>query len=207
MGLVYKKILTENAILGLWEISESLDELMLNANLTLAERAIVSEKVNDKRKKEWLAARCLAKMLLPEPSEIVYNENGKPILETGDFHISISHSERYSAVYLNNKNQAGVDIQKIKPDIAKGKDYFLNNQEQLWVDETDFITLNILWSCKESVFKYISSYELDIRNQIFCHAFEARDAGEIEVNIRNENQEILLVYYEVFEDYVLTRTL
>ena len=207
MGLVYKKILSGDAFLGLWKISETLQQLLSTADLSAAEKEILSGKVSDKRKKEWLSARCLAKTILPSPSGILYNKHGKPILESGDYHISISHSECYSVVYLNKEKPAGVDIQKIKPDIAKGIDYFLNNQEQMWVDKTDFITLNILWSCKESVFKYVSSYELDIRNQIFCNSFEAQTAGEIEVIIRNQNHEILSIHYEVFEDYVLTRTL
>ncbi|MCF2447478.1 4'-phosphopantetheinyl transferase superfamily protein [Dyadobacter sp. CY345] len=207
MGLVYKKILSEDTLLGLWEISESVQELLLTANLSATEKEILSKKVSDKRKKEWLSARCLAKSMLPAQSEILYDKLGKPVLESGDYHISISHSGSYSAVYLNKESPVGVDIQKIKPDISKGIDYFLNNQEQLWVDETDFITLNILWSCKESVFKYVSSYELDIRNQIFCNSFEAKSTGEIEVIIRNYKHEILSIHYEVFEDYVLTRTL
>jgi len=207
MGLIYKKILSGDALLGLWKITESVQELVSIANLSLFDKGILSKKINDKRKREWLAARCLAKEMLITPSEISYTEHGKPILETGEYNISISHSELYSAVYLNRQNPAGVDIQKIKPDIGKGIDYFLNNQEQLWVDRHDFILLNILWSCKESVFKYVSSHELDIKNQIFCTSFEAQPDGLIEVMIRNESQKKLAVHYEVFEDYVLTRTL
>lgn len=207
MGLVYKKILTGDSILGLWEISESVQELHSLADLSMADKEIVSQKINGRRQKEWLAARCLVKEIIPSPSEIFYNKHGKPILESGDYAISISHSERYAAVLLSKEDKAGVDIQKIKPDIGKGIDYFLNNQEQLWVDNTDFILLNILWSCKESVFKYVSSHALDVRNQIFCNAFEPQTNGMIEVIVRDENHETISIHYEVFEDYVLTRTL
>ncbi len=207
MGLVYKKILTGDSILGLWEISESVQELHSLADLSPADKEIVSQKINGRRQKEWLAARCLVKEIIPSPSEIFYNEHGKPILQSGDYTISISHSERYAAVLLSKEDKAGVDIQKIKPDIGKGIDYFLNNQEQLWVDSTDFIVLNILWSCKESVFKYVSSHALDVRNQISCNSFELQTDGVIEVIVRDENRETISIHYEVFEDYVLTRTL
>jgi 4'-phosphopantetheinyl transferase len=207
MGLVYKKILTGDAILGLWKISESVNQLNAIANLSPSDREILSKKNKERRQKEWLAARCLVKEIIPSPSELFYNEHGKPILQSGDFAISISHSEKYAAVLLTKSNRAGVDVQKIKADIGKGIDYFLNNQEQLWVDKADFILLNILWSCKESVFKYVSSHELDIRNQIFCGAFQPQPQGQIEVNVRDRHQETLLIHYEIFEDYVLTRTL
>jgi len=207
MGLVYKKIFKGDTILGLWEISESVQELLLKADLSIPDREILSKKTNDKRKKEWLSTRCLTSNLLEKPVKIVYGEHGKPLIESGEYNISISHSENYSVVLLNKSKPVGIDIQKIKPDIGKGIDYFLNNQEQMWVDQTDFISLNILWSCKESIFKYVSSHELNVRNQIFCNSFEPQSEGLVEVIIRNENHETLMIHYEVFEDYVLTRTL
>lgn len=207
MGLVYKKILSGDSILGLWEISESLQQLNSLADLSPADKEILSRKTSEKRQKEWLAARCLVKEISPSHPEIFYNEHGKPLLQSGDYAISISHSEKYAAVLLSRENKAGVDIQKIKLDIEKGIDYYLNNQEQIWVDRTDFVLLNILWSCKESVFKYVSSNELDVRNQIFCSLFQTQAEGLIEVIIRDENHETISIHYEVFEDYVLTRTL
>ena len=207
MGLVYKKIFKGDSILGLWEISESVRELLSVVDLSTSDLEVLSKKINDKRKKEWLSTRCLVKNLLQKPVAITYGEHGNPLLENGEYHISISHSENYSVVLLNKSKPVGIDIQRIKPNIGKGIDYFLNNQEQIWVDETDFILLNILWSCKESIFKYVASHELNIRNQIFCNSFEPQSEGVVEVIIRNENHETLMIHYEVFEDYVLTRTL
>jgi 4'-phosphopantetheinyl transferase len=145
--------------------------------------------------------------MLKEPLKISHDQDGKPFLENKKFQISISHSVLYAAVYLDKHQAVGVDIQKVKPDIGRGMDYFLNEKEQLWVDKTDFILMNILWSAKESVYKYAGIKELDPRNQVVIEAFKPEQAGTITAMITNKNPKALSIHYEVFEDYILTRTL
>ncbi|MBE9464139.1 4'-phosphopantetheinyl transferase family protein [Dyadobacter subterraneus] len=207
MGLVYKKILNGRSILGLWEISESLEELMLQLKPSDFELEKLDKKINNKRKSESLAVRLLLDQLLEGKPEISYDENGKPFLNSTDYEISISHSEKYAAVYLVKGKSAGVDIQKIKADIGKGIDFFLNDDEQLWVDKTDFILINILWSAKESVYKFAGIKDLDPRNHMSVNPFLAKPDGEITVSFGQEKRETISIQYEVFEDYVLTRTL
>ncbi|WP_159474049.1 4'-phosphopantetheinyl transferase superfamily protein [Dyadobacter sp. 3J3] len=207
MGLVYKKILEGDSLLGLWEISESLEEMFEAIKLSDSDQKKLERKVNSKRKKESVAVRLLLEKMLEETHEISYDENGKPFLISTNYKISISHSEKYAAMYLVKDKSAGVDIQKIKPDIGKGIDFFLNDEEQLWVDKADFILINILWSAKESVYKYAGIKELDPRNNMSVNPFLAKPQGEISVHFGKEKLETILIHYEVFEDYVLTRTL
>ncbi|MCF0056971.1 4'-phosphopantetheinyl transferase superfamily protein [Dyadobacter sp. CY356] len=207
MGLVYKKILKGNSLLGLWEISETLDALFEASRLSSGDEAKLAKKVNNKRKRESLAVRLLLNDMLGRTHEIRYDENGKPFLTTADYTISISHSEKYAVVYLVREKSAGVDIQKIKPDIAKGIDFFLNDDEQLWVNKADFILINILWSAKESVYKYAGIKDLDPRNNMTINPFQAKPDGNLAVSFGKENMEMISIQYEVFEDYVLTRTL
>ena len=207
MGLVYKKILKADSLLGLWEISESLDALVEASRLSAADEAKMEKKVSIKRKKESLAVRLLLDQMLEGNHEIRYEEDGKPFLTRSEYTISISHSEKYAVVYLVRDKSAGVDIQKIKPDIAKGIDFFLNDGEQMWVDKTDFILINILWSAKESVYKYAGIKDLDPRNNMSINPFQAKSDGNLSVNFGKENMEMISIQYEVFEDYVLTRTL
>lgn len=207
MGLVYKKILKGDSLLGLWEISEGLEEMIETIKLPDSELKKLEKKVNNKRKRESLAVRLLLSQMLEEAYEISHDENGKPFLMSTDYEISISHSEKYAAVYLVKGKSAGVDIQKIKPDIETGIDFFLNDEEQLWVDKSDFILINILWSAKESVYKYAGVKDLDPRNNMSVNPFLTESEGDIIVNFGKENPEMISIQYEVFEDYVLTRTL
>jgi 4'-phosphopantetheinyl transferase len=207
MSLVCKKVVSGGALLGLWKISESLEELFAAVHLSDPDRQMISKKITNQRKKESLAVRCLLNQMLDENAEITYNTDGKPFLQNSGYHISISHSDQYATIYLDKAKPIGVDIQKIKADIGKGTDFFLNDKEQLWVNKTDFILLNILWSAKESVYKYAGVKDLDPRNHISINLFETKPDGIITANIHHQNTETLLIHYEVFEDYVLTRTL
>ena len=207
MGLVYKKILNGGAILGLWEISESLEEMLEAIKPSDFDQEKLEKKVNKKRKRESLAVRLLLAQMLEGTHEISNDENGKPFLKSTDYEISISHSEKYAAVYLVKRKSAGIDIQKIKVDIERGINFFLNDGEQLWVDKLDFILINILWSAKESVYKYAGVKDLDLRNNMSVNPFQAKSEGDIIVNFGKENLKTISIQYEVFEDYVLTRTL
>ncbi len=207
MGLVYKKILKGDSLLGLWEISESIEEMLKALKSSDFDLEKLEKKVNNKRKTESLAVRLLLDQMLEGTHEINHDENGKPFLKSTEYEISISHSDKYAAVYLVQGKSAGIDIQKIKPDIGRGIDFFLNDGEQLWVDKTDFILINILWSAKESVYKYAGVKDLDPRNNMSVNPFQAKSEGDIVVNFGKENLEMISIQYEVFEDYVLTRTL
>jgi 4'-phosphopantetheinyl transferase len=207
MSLVYKKVVSEGALLGLWKISESLEELHATVNLTGLDQEILSKKGSERKKTEWLAVRHLLRELLNATTEITYDAHGKPFLKDSNYYLSISHSVQYAAVYMNKAKPVGIDIQKIKTDIEKGFDFFLNAEEQLWVDKTDFMLMNILWSVKESVYKSAGVKDLDPKNQISVNPFQAESDGIISAVFTDKNNVTLLIHYEVFEDYVLTRTL
>jgi hypothetical protein len=67
--------------------------------------------------------------------------------------------------------------------------------------------MNILWSVKESVYKSAGVKDLDPKNQISVNPFQAESDGIISAVFTDKNNVTLLIHYEVFEDYVLTRTL
>jgi len=207
MSLVYKKVVSEGALLGLWKISESLEELYATVNLSGPDQKILSKKGSERKKTEWLAIRRLLRCMLNATAEITYDTHGKPFLKDSNYYLSISHSAQYAAVYLNKVKPVGIDIQIIKSDIEKGIDFFLNAEEQLWVDTTDFMLLNILWSAKESIYKFAGVHDLDPKNQISVHPFKADSIGIITAVFTDKINETLSIHYEVFEDYVLTRTL
>ena len=208
MSLVYKKVVSEGALLGLWKISESLEELYATVNLSGPDQKILSKKGSERKKTEWLAVRRLLRCMLNATAEITYDAHGKPFLKDSNYYLSISHSVQYAAVYLNKVKPVGIDIQIIKSDIEKGIDFFLNAEEQLWVDTTDFMLLNILWSAKESIYKFAGVHDLDPKNQISVHPFKADSIGIITAVFTDKiNETLSSIHYEVFEDYVLTRTL
>ncbi|TDE11387.1 4'-phosphopantetheinyl transferase family protein [Dyadobacter psychrotolerans] len=207
MSTAYIKTPTENSILGLWHINESVQELLASLRLSENERHTFESKKNDARKKEWLACRNLLKAMTAGDLEIKYDSNGRPYFDDKVFEISISHSAEYACVYLNNKKPVGVDIQKIKPAISTGSDFFLSQEENKWVDKEDNLMLHIIWSGKESAFKYCGIMDLDLKKDIHISNFTRNQIGIIEVTILNYDlKDKILINYECFDDYVLTRT-
>lgn len=207
MGIVYIKTPSENSVLGLWQITETHDELFESLNLSSYDSGIYNTKKNDLRKKEWLACRNLIKSMLNKNLEIIYDLNGKPYLADNQYQISISHSGEYACVYLDKFKSIGVDVQQLKPTLEGGKDFFVNETENDWVNCHDNVIMHIIWSVKESVFKYCGINELNIKKDITVYPFESNQNSNIEVNILYQGQNNkTLVSYEVFDNYVLTYT-
>jgi len=208
MGITSIKRLSENSLLGLWHITESVDELFGKVILSSNENEIYYSKKTDSRKKEWLACRNLIKEMLHANVEISYDQSGKPFLTNHEFYISMSHSGEYSCVYVNGLKPVGVDIQKFKSSIKAGYDFFIHESDEKWVNTNSNELLHIIWSIKETVFKYFGIPELDIKKDIVVNPFTSNENGIIEVNILNHGPiRTILVYYQVFDGYVLTYTI
>ena len=207
MGVVFTNKVSDHAQLGLWQIEESVEDLLAQLNLSASDQQMLDSKKNNLRKREWLSARNLLKAMLPENTGIRYDTNGKPFLNENSNHISISHSGDYACVYLSQINPVGVDIQKLKPDISKGVDFFLNETELAGFDMEDNILLHILWSAKETVFKLYGNADLDVKKDICLLPFQRNLSGTIEVNIlHNEQREHMVLNYDLLDNYVLTRS-
>ena len=208
MGITSIKRLSENSLVGLWHITESVDELFGKVILSSNENEIYYSKKTDSRKKEWLACRNLIKEMLHANVEISYDQSGKPFLTNHEFYISMSHSVEYSCVYIDRFKPVGVDIQKFKSSIKAGYDFFIHESDEKWVNINSNELLHIIWSIKETVFKYFGIPELDIKKDIVVNPFTSNENGIIEVNILNYGPiRTILVYYQVFDGYVLTYTI
>jgi 4'-phosphopantetheinyl transferase len=207
MGVVFIKKVSGTAQLGLWHIHETTDVLRLPLSLTTEEEKVFHRKISDRKKKEWLASRNLLQAMIPENFGLYYDAHGKPFLKESHTHISISHSGAYAVVYTDSSKSVGTDIQKLKPDISKGVEYFLNKAELNCFDIADNIMLHILWSAKESVFKYIGSHELNLKEDVILMPFDRNQSGTIQVNILHySHKQGIRVAYKQLGDYILTRT-
>lgn len=91
--------------------------------------------------------------LLATEVSIDHNDSGAPFMvDFPEKYISISHSKNLYAIQLSDRQCVGVDVQVIKEGLAKGKDYFVNNEEQEFIDLSN-INLHLIWSAKEAVYK------------------------------------------------------
>ncbi|QRR03963.1 4'-phosphopantetheinyl transferase family protein [Dyadobacter sandarakinus] len=200
------KTISEETYLGLWKMTESWQQLAAALDLTESEQQQLNEKRTDLRKLEWTSCRALLKAMTGGAMHIVHDENRKPHLERSDYAVSLSHSGEYACIYVSRKRDVGTDIQKMKPSIAKGSDYFLHETEQQWVNMDDNLLLHLIWSAKEAAFKYAGDPELDLKKHIVTSRFESNQKEEIEVSILKKEPQTVRMAFENFDDYVLTWT-
>jgi len=165
MPLFYQHNINENSRLGIWQIDE--DERFFLAKVPLKK-----DVSHPHKRLQHLAGRYLLPELFPDfpLEEIVIADTKKPFLENEKYHFSISHCGSFAAAIVSSRNRVGVDIEIVTPKISRISHKFLSPFEHAVVDQypqNDLITLQtILWSAKESVFKWYSLGEVDFKEHI-----------------------------------------
>lgn len=171
MPLFNSFTINKNCIWGVWQISESEQDLhnLLKGNIEKEELAHIT---NPKRRIEWLAARCLANALINEFTEnkqnyflICKDEYGKPHIKNSDWHISLSHCSIYAVMILHKTQAVGIDIEQISPKISRIIPRICTETEFSWAGD-DLSKLTILWCAKEAIYKYYGKKKLDFKTEI-----------------------------------------
>ena len=159
---------------GIWQITESAEELLSLVNLSSLETATYLSFGNQLRKRQWLAYRVLLTHLLaPLPSDIIYDAHGKPFLMSGSHSISVSHAGEFAAAVCRTQHPAGIDIEKIKDRVERVKDRFLQVKElNILTSENRLEQLYVYWSGKEALYKLHGKPDVDFRNDIYIHPFD-----------------------------------
>ena len=188
MGIL-KKIEKNNCIIAIWDMQESLEELMQqSADISIPDFN------NEKRKKEYLVSRLLLKDIAPK-TKITYNEYGAPKLENGK-HISISHSKNLVAIIFS-KQKVGLDIEKISKKPLRLASKFISEDEHQNLTEEK---ATLIWCVKEAIFKWHQKGNIDFKKDIKIKAFEIMEKGEISCNFKGEK--IIVKYRKIDNQYL-----
>ncbi len=117
----------------------------------------------------------LSRYMIEGPSEVRYNEWGKPFFKNVDLFYNISHSGEYIVCAVSG-HEVGIDIEKCREiDLTLAKRFFAKEEYEslLKVDSTGRIdAFYRLWTLKESYVKYkgiglscpLSSFIIDLQN-------------------------------------------
>lgn len=164
---------------GLWQINESTEWLRAQLDLFPAELAELEKIRNDRRQREFLAARLLLHRMSgrAQRGELYKDDKGKPHLRDSAFHVSISHTVGYAAA-IAHPAACGVDVQRIVPRIRRIAPKFVNDFEaQQLQPEHELIQLHLIWSAKEAMYKAFGRRSLDFRQHLFV-SFAGYEAGQ-----------------------------
>jgi len=205
--------------LGIWKIEENEDFF----KGTVPQHRDVT---HPHKRLQHLAGRFLLQFLFPGfPYELIrVADTRKPFLPGEQFHFSISHCGDYAAAIVSKDKRVGIDVEIPVPKIEKIKNKFLNEEElKKWAigneqlatkyaahtsppdnyrDTTHHSQLTtLLWSCKESVFKWYGEGGVDFRRHI---QLQKQDEGaEIIDCIFSKTNQHLSVHYRQFDHLVL----
>ncbi|MDR2409045.1 MAG: 4'-phosphopantetheinyl transferase superfamily protein [Bacteroidales bacterium] len=158
MPLYLTEEIKDVGLFSIWKLTESEEELLQLITLSQEEKYHFATLKNNKRKKEWLTNRIVLNHLLGKDFSIDYLPNGKPILKIPSFFLSISHSNDFVVVFVSKDKETGVDIEKIRENIASLKHKFLLPEELQSLDTSNPFLLHVYWGAKEAIYKMYSSY-------------------------------------------------
>jgi phosphopantetheinyl transferase len=208
MPLFYQHTINESTKLGIWYITESEDFFLRHVPL----KRDVS---HAQKRLQHLAGRYLLSELFPDfpLEEILIADTRKPYLVNEKYHFSISHFGSYAAAIVSSSNRVGVDVEKTSPTIEKIRNKFLSDTESFIAFEGieksghRLRQLTLLWSAKESIFKWYSLGKVNFKEHIQWtkpYFVRSGDLGQLCFTFKKEGSIPLIVYYKLFDDLVLT---
>ena len=188
MGIL-KKIEENNCIIAIWDMQESLEELM-QQSIDIS----TPDFYNEKREKEYLVSQLLLKEIAPK-TKITYNKYGAPGLENGK-HISISHSKNLVAIIFS-KQKVGLDIEKISEKPLRLASKFISEDEHQNLTEEK---ATLIWCVKEAIFKWDQKGNVDFKKDIKIKEFEIMEKGDISCTFKGEK--IIVNYRKIDNQYL-----
>ena len=129
MGLYLKKKLDNDAEIGVWQITETEEELKELSSTPTDEMEEISFIRSESLRKQRLAVRALLNTLFDDKVYLSHHDNGKPYIENSAMNISITHTNRYVAVILNPTEDVGIDCESLDRDFSAVKKKALSEEE------------------------------------------------------------------------------
>ncbi|HEX5668057.1 MAG TPA: 4'-phosphopantetheinyl transferase superfamily protein [Chitinophagaceae bacterium] len=203
MSLFYQQDINETTRLGVWKIEEDipffLEQVPLHREIT-----------HPHKKLQHLAGRYLLKFLFPDfPYELIrIADTRKPFLHNEQYHFSISHSGDYAAAIVSSTQRVGVDVELYSDKVMKVLHKFLSPSEHELISgraASPFIMETLMWSVKESVFKWHGNGGVDFREHIHIQAFGSLSMRDLlKISFKGEPLADLDVFYYLFGDVCLS---
>lgn len=165
MPIFFQHRVSETTRLGIWKIEESEDFFKGNVPQH-------RDVTHPHKRLQHLAGRFLLQFLFPDfPYQLIQiADTRKPFLPGEQYHFSISHCGDYAAAIVSKERRVGIDIEIPVEKIIRIRDKFLSvDEKKKWSVEgssPDARTITLLWSCKESVFKWYGEGGVDFSEQI-----------------------------------------
>jgi phosphopantetheinyl transferase len=214
MPLFYQQDINATTRLGVWEITEG-ESFFL-------EKVPVSREITHPQKRlQHLAGRYLLQYLYPDfPYEMIkIADTRKPYLLGESYHFSISHCGKMAAAAVSTSLRVGADVEEASPKIERVLHKFLHPKELDWLKEQRMVASDLsasshssnphllptlLWSAKESVYKWYGSGQVDFSDHIQLKPFDFGPQGIIPGNFCKSEPFPFLLQFRLFGNLCLS---
>lgn len=207
MPLYLKKELDDKTRIGVWQVTETEEELKALSSVPSDEMEEISYIRSESLRRQKLAVRALLDEMFEDKVYLSHHDNGKPYIENCVTNISITHTEKYVAVILNDHEDVGIDIESLARDFSSVEKKALSEDEieDLEEDEKRNGQLAIYWCAKEAIYKMLGQYDVNFAEQIEVEKFRPKKDGELEATFEDEDgfEEEFDLEYIIFDNHVL----
>jgi phosphopantetheinyl transferase len=188
MPLIYEKTEHNGGRAGIWELTESWQEMMTMLELSAADQEKVLSFKLESRRQEWLGARLLVKYFTGITPQIGYHANGMPFLTNIQSNISISHTRNYAAVALHPTQKVAIDIEYPSDRVLRISNRFIHpDEEKILTPENKTLQLTAIWCAKETLFKWGGQTDVIFKEHLRTHPFTLADDEIIDATICQYN--------------------
>jgi phosphopantetheinyl transferase len=216
--IFFQQQINDTTRLGIWKIEETEDFFKSNVPQH-------RDVTHPHKRLQHLAGRFLLQYLFPAfPYELIQiADTRKPYLPGDEYHFSISHCGDFAAAIVSKDRRVGIDIEIPTDKILKIQEKFLSvdekkifnpnsyrdqysmindqvgNDSGLTTHNSQLITL--LWSAKESVFKWYGNGGVDFRREIQLQ--KMHEGNETVQCLFSKDNSALDIHYRQFDHLVL----
>lgn len=185
-----------------WKITEKPAELLQILGSQLTDHGL-----SQPDRLHWLASRAILSSLFPNQRiDLHKDERNKPelIVDEKVHAVSITHSHDYAAVIVCKHRAVAVDLERIDERIIRVMSKFISDEEEIQDNEHPELYYTMVWSAKETLYKYYAKKELDFKQNLHILPFKTTDKilmGKISKDVFTLQ---LPVHVKQIENYVLT---
>ena len=205
MPLFYQQDINETTRLGVWKIEE-------DTSFFLKEVPVHRSITHPYKQLQHLAGRYILKYLYPDfPYELIrIADTKKPFLHNAQYQFSISHSGEYAAALVSTNKRVGVDVELYSDKVMRVLHKFLSPPEMALMlkhETAAYVKETLLWSAKESIFKWHGNGGVDFREHIHIQSLRYLDAAEgpcLACTFTGEPKADLDLHFRLFNDVCLS---
>lgn len=167
MAIVKTFTPSENTFLLVWKITE--DAETLNKYL---DHLTDAQTTTPKHSLHWLASRAAITTHFGLGAVVIINKdiyNRPSMLVDGEkYHLSITHSSNYAAVMFSKYRNVALDLEKVDERVGRVAHKFINGaEEEMLLQSKNIIhDQTLIWSAKETLYKFYGQKELDFKNHM-----------------------------------------